>query len=112
MTARDDFELVKWAVAKATELPAHEQGFAAADAFDRLFTPRQLRELVADGVGFEPTVTCATSVFRTAAISQTLPPVLWCCFTDLNREPPVYKTDALPIELKQLTKIRTCCVCR
>lgn len=49
MTARDDFELVKWAVAKATELPAHEQGFAAADAFDRLFTPRQLRELVADG---------------------------------------------------------------
>jgi hypothetical protein len=33
------------------------------------------RESVADGVGFEPTVVLPTSVFKTAALSQTRPPI-------------------------------------
>jgi len=44
MTARDDFELVRKACS-----PTHEQGFLAMEAFNRLFTPRPLRELVAEG---------------------------------------------------------------
>ena len=30
---------------------------------------------MAEGVGFEPTVTCATPVFKTGAFNQTLPPL-------------------------------------
>ena len=37
---------------------------------------------MADGEGFEPPVPCGTSVFKTGAISQTLPPIRVSVFVD------------------------------
>ena len=33
------------------------------------------RKAMAEGEGFEPSVACATSVFKTGALNQTLPPL-------------------------------------
>lgn len=47
MSARDDFELVRQACSLASDHPAATTHYPAA--FNRLFTPRPLRELVAEG---------------------------------------------------------------
>ena|GEM_PF-2859411 len=38
-------------------------------------TPMEWGKIVAEGEGFEPSVACATSVFKTGALNQTLPPL-------------------------------------
>jgi hypothetical protein len=50
MSAKDDFELVRQACETLEAvLPAEKRADDAVEAFKRLFTPRPLRELVADG---------------------------------------------------------------
>src|SRR4030088_575039 len=56
---------------------------------------------MADGVGFEPTVVLPTSVFKTAALSQTRPPIR-IGHHDRTRTyiPSVPETPAHPVELR------------
>lgn len=40
---------------------------------------------MAEGEGFEPSVARATSVFKTGALNQTLPPLRWREFSEAER---------------------------
>ena len=63
---------------------------------------------MAEAVRFELTVPCGTLVFKTSAISRTLPhfPKNWLRGTESNRRSPGYEPDELPL-LHPATKCYT-----
>ena len=53
-----------------------------------------------EGVGFEPTDPCGSTVFKTVAITQTLPPFHWWLLLDSDQGRARLQRTALPTELR------------
>ena len=53
-------------------------------------------------VGFEPTMHFCGTLTVCWGYPFSYTPINWCLLTGMIRQPPVYKTDALPIELSRL----------